>query len=333
MDFPILSQRQSTSQNDNTSYFPFYKTKLLKSARKKDSHENSILINANLISSEKDMAFNIPLASHMQAQTPTEKSLDFTPSRDHETATFSEQKERVKDNFNEKLQKYKEKIQELETNEQKLKSHVKNLLEVNSKLTLKLKEKENENFANNVQSNSQNKVLSNNSNVSNLNGKEPLEKQLRDCMDERDYLHDKVINLNQKIEAMTKKDAYKEKMLDFYQNRIKLYQFKLENYPKNEKEQIKYLEDYIMALLGENSKLNRALEKSEMESKKWQEKYFDFEKAKEVLVTYESNNKQDKINNVGHKNYNANNILEKEGGSSASKKDDIGVWGCRPRHK
>lgn len=38
-----------------------------------------------------------------------------------------------------------------------------------------------------------------------------------------------------------------------------------------------------MKLLGENSKLNHALEKSEKESKKWKDKYFQFEKEKELL--------------------------------------------------
>lgn len=179
--------------------------------------------------------------------------------------------------------------------------------------------------------------MTNNPNANNKSEKniETLEKQLKDCTEERDYLQDKVISLNQKLESMTKKDAYKEKLIDFYQNRIKLYQFKLENYPKTDNQQIKCLEDYVMSLLGENSKLNKALEKSDNESKKWQEKYFDFEKAKELLVNYDSAN-NNQINNVAKITYNPNNIHDKEVNSnpnSEKKNHANNVWSCRPKNK
>lgn len=350
----ILSHQKSPNIEQNS--FPCYKTKLLKSARKhvEDSLNSSFTNNLNTYHEKDEKNFEY---KQLPTNMNSEKSNDHTPSKESNANNFSESlkspkelsmKPKISENdsnvenlqssikeLKAQNQKYQKEIEEKQLNEKKLKEFVASLLDVNSKLTIKIKEKDikKENRFQLQMTNEEN-ILANKSDFGNNESKsyyEKIEKQLKDTNDERDYLSEKIISLNQRLEAMIKKDLYKEKMLDFYKNRIKLYQFKLENYPKSEKDQIKYLEDYIMALLGENSKLNKALEKSDYESKKWQEKYFDFEKAKEVLITMESNSK-DKINEIANKTYNPNNIHEKEMGNSASKKDYALYWGCKPNN-
>ena len=349
------------ASNIDNGNFPFYKTKIMKSSRKtmEESNNNSFINYYNINEREQISIFNDTRPyTNVQTIAQTERSSDLTPLRDQEIINFSESiksphynqtiflENDSKENLLKKMenlenslnqlkaqnQKYKNNLVEHEKNEKKLKEYVQNLLDVNNKLSNKLKEKElKENIINESQGFHSYKVLSDNTNSNNGNVSiEKLEKQLKDAHDERDYLHDKITGLNQKLDGMMKRDMYKEKTLDFYKNRIKLYQFKLENYPKSEKEQIKYLEEYIMGLLGENSKINKALEKSETESKKWQDKYFDFEKTKEVLVSFESGGR-DKANDIAKKSYNANDIHDKE--KSASKKDDVLFWGCKPKNK
>lgn len=165
MDFASSSQRFTSNNTVNSpelGYFPFHKTKILKSARKRmeESQENSF---SNVISIEKDTNFsvNFPLVNNnnLQMISPTEKSLEITPPKDNTekmASNFSEafrSKTLEKNNENEDLpgktpnlqeqvKKFKEKIQELQANEQKLKNYVSNLLDVNGKLTQKLNEKE-----------------------------------------------------------------------------------------------------------------------------------------------------------------------------------------------
>jgi len=336
--------------------FPVNKTKLLKSARKhlEESHNSSFTNIAN----EKELNSGTFEAKYPSSNLPTidpiEKSIDLTPLKDGRVMNFMESMKSPPENQgksfenetnndtsqrkNEGIEQiindlraqnstYKKALDEFRNNEKKLKDHVQNLLDVNMKLTAKMKQTVNqENVNGNV-------LIRNNSLENKNNYIEELQKQLQDCNDEKDYLQDKIINLNQKCDSLLKKDVYKEKMIDFYKNRIKLYQFKLENYPKSEKEQIKCLEDYVMAILGENSKLNKALEKSEMESKKWQEKYFEFDKSREVLLTGDYTMK-DKINNISQqKKFNPNNIHEKEINNSAKKEETTSFWSCRPKNK
>ena len=310
--------------------FPFHKTKL-KSARKhlEESHNSSFtnFVNEKELNSGTFEAKYVP--NNINTFDKMEKSLDLTPSREgingkmnfnetikspHENRADTETNKRMQNlekALNDQIeenQKFRGLIEEHRNNERKLKEHVQSLLDVNSKLSAKIHQPHQENVGTSV---------------------ERLQQQLQECNDEKDYLNDKIMTLNQKVDTLLKKDVYKEKMIDFYKNRIKLYQFKLENYPKSEKEQIKCLEDYVMAILGENSKLNKALEKSESESKKWQEKYFEFEKSREVLLTKDYTMK-DQINNISQKTYHPNNIHEKEINTSGKKEESL-FWSCRPK--
>lgn len=236
---------------------------------------------------------------------------------------------------------YQQMIENHLLNESKLKIYVQNLLEINGKLVVRLREKESVEEKNNsnfiLQISKKNTLIDQNDylnlNKENQKNIETLQKQTIEFNDERDYLQEKIENLNQKLEGLMKSYTYKEKMIDFYKNRLKLCQFKLENYPKSEKEQIKLLEDYIMDLLGENSKLNKALEKTDFESKKWQEKYFDFEKSKEILVPHNSNieHNNKKRNNFIEDNKKVNNDRNQKEINKSGQKENSLFWVFNPK--
>lgn len=147
MEFASSSQRFTSTHSVNSpelGYFPFHKTKILKSARKRmeESEENSF---SNVISLEKDTNFsvNYPLVNtNLQIISPTEKSLEITPPKDSNNIEKAKEKAAQNSQEQEKLKKLQEKVAEMQANEQKLKNYVSNLLDVNAKLTQKLNEKE-----------------------------------------------------------------------------------------------------------------------------------------------------------------------------------------------
>lgn len=77
-----------------------------------------------------------------------------------------------------------------------------------------------------------------------------------------------------------------------------------------------------MKLLGENSKLNKALEKSEKEGKKWKDKYFDFEVKKEQLLKEDTDicNEKKTVNNSDENSAKSIPIFHS-------------LWSCKPESK
>lgn len=306
--------QSSLFYNSASDFFPSHKTKILKTARSSD-HKY--------------------FAKPMDSNSQTEKSPDLTPLKDNDFLTFSDLDSRMNENqIKDDLMKkridilettindlkgqvdfYKDRNEAYEKNEIKLKTYVANLLDVNNKLTEKAKAKENLNGFNTIIKPNENKM-------------DVLEKEFREINEEREILHNQKIELNQKLENLIKKDILKEKTIDFYKNRIKLYQFKLQNIPRSEKQEIKYLEEYIMKLLGENSKLNKALEKSEKESRKWKEKYFDFEQKKDLISKIDEND----FNTTNEKKIDKNQIKNEETTAKSIPIFDS-FWSCKPEKR